>query len=142
MEQNIRLNQEQNELWRVEGFVEAIADRYNIFNSYYGNILISLLESISASGKENEGVVNLQFLPDNNGLKFIVNGDFQDINTHENLLFLLNKLADDCDYDNRSIHLTFSINSINRQLSTERRKVFGHYLQGTTSMKREKNQHG
>lgn len=142
MEQSIRLNLEQNEIWRVEKFVESIADRYNIFNSYYGNILVSLVESTSAVREKNKWVATLQFLPDNRGLKFSIYGDFGDISENKNLLFLLNKLADECEYDNQSIHLTFSINSINRQLSSERRKVFSHYIQGAGPVKREKNQHG
>ena len=128
-------------LYIVEKFVENICDSYNIFNSYYGNILVSVTEAIKNAiihGNINNSNKNvaISFEANDKGLTFIIedegNGfDFNNIpdplsieNTTQTGrgLFLVNSLADEVQFKNqgRVIEISFKISSINYEIAIDR----------------------
>ncbi|MCF8218575.1 MAG: hypothetical protein K9I29_00025 [Bacteroidales bacterium] len=128
MERNITLRNVQKENWRIEQFVENIADEYNIFNSYYSNILVSLVETLSQSKHEDSASVS--FKSSHKGLVFKIEGCFEHIDDNSDLIYLISLLGDDYFVEKDYIELIFSINSINSELSAIRKKAFQNYLQG------------
>lgn len=128
MESNVTVRSLQEENWRIEQFVENIADEYNIFNSYYSNILVSLIETLNHS--RHEEAVNVSFNANHKGLKFSVNGVFGHIDDNSDLSYLISLLCDDYTVKPDNIELLFSINSINSELSALRKNAFHKYLKG------------
>ena len=128
MENNITLNNVQEESWRIEQFVEEIADKYNIFSSYYSNILVSLVETLNKS--RHEDYVNISFQSGRNGLMFNIHGLFDKEEDYKNLSYLISLLCDDYKIESDYIQLVFSINSINSELSAYRKNAFHKYLKG------------
>ncbi len=138
MESNITLSNVQKEMWRIEKFVEEIADEYNIFNSYYSNILVSLVEIVQSA--EEEGVKRVSFLPERKGLVFTIEADFKNMEKDSNVIFLINKLADIVEVKENLIKITFSIHSMNKELSARRRDAFHEYLSGINVSEKENNE--
>lgn len=138
MESNITLSNVQKEMWRIEKFVEEVADEFNIFNSYYSNILVSLVEVAQAAG--NEGNTSLSFRPERKGLVFSVEADFLGLEQDSNVLFLIRKLSDNVMVKQNFIELTFSIHSMNKELSARRRDAFHEYLSGINVSQEENNE--
>lgn len=128
MESKITLDRGQEETWQIEQFVEQIADQYNIFNSYYSNVLVSLVESVHNVG-HNEAV-NITFWSEKAGLCFFIDGDFSNFNRDDDFTFLISKLSDHYKTSNKGLTLMFSINSINKELSAHRKDAFTEYLKG------------
>ncbi|MGM0647958.1 MAG: hypothetical protein ACQESZ_06180 [Bacteroidota bacterium] len=142
MESNITLNRGQEETWQIEQFVEQIADQYNIFNSYYSNILVSLVESVYVVGQEE--AVNISFWSEKSGLYFFIEGGFSKVGTDDDFTFLISKLSDHYKVSNEGLTLRFSINSINKELSAHRKDAYFNYLNGmevkTNDEDRQKNE--
>ncbi|MFO8054012.1 MAG: hypothetical protein R6U19_02480 [Bacteroidales bacterium] len=136
MESSIRLKDSQKETWRIEQFAEEIADQYNIFNSYYGNILVSLVECADIKQPSSKDI-QLDFRSERNGLIFTFRGDYSHLRPEDDLIFLISKLSDHYSFDNESITIAFSINSINKELSTKRKDIFTAYLQGVAKEQKE-----
>ena len=128
MESSVTLKSLQKENWRIEQFVEKIADEYNIFNSYYSNILVSLIETLNQS--KHEESVNVSFSSGRNGLIFSIDGVYDHIDDNSDLSYLISLLCDDYSVKQDNIELTFSINSINSELSALRKNAFHKYLKG------------
>lgn len=137
MERNITLRNVQQEIWRVEQFAEQIADEFNIFNSYYSNILVSLVECAQES--VGEGVSRISFRSEKRGLIFSIEGNFKHVSEDSDIVFLIDKLSDQASYDDHSIELVFSIHSINKELSAKRKSAFMDYLKGVSVEEKENN---
>ncbi|MGM0612479.1 MAG: hypothetical protein ACQESM_03095 [Bacteroidota bacterium] len=128
MESSVNLKNVQKESWRIEQFVEKIADEYNIFNSYYSNILVSLVETLSQS--QHKESVNVSFKSSHKGLIFNIEGLFDHVGNNSDLSYMISLLCDDYSLKPDNIELIFSINSINSELSALRKNAFQQYLQG------------
>lgn len=135
MESTITLKAGEKSIWQIEQFAEQIANEYNIFNSYYSNILVSLIEAVQ---KSKEGTtVKILFWSEKKGLIFTLEGDFEEINPNSDFTFLISRLADEYKKDKDSLQLVFSINSINKELSSRRRDAFDKYLKGESQKENE-----
>lgn len=137
----VDFNSSLENLYIVEKFVENICDTYNIFNSYYGNILVSVTEAVKNAiihgnkNNKNKKVI-LSFEANEKGLSFTIEdeGDGYNINNIPNPLqdenpencgkglFLVKTLADEVTFKNNgsSIEISFKITSINYEIAIDR----------------------
>jgi serine/threonine-protein kinase RsbW len=134
---------------KVERFIEQICDEYNIYNNYYANILLSVIEAytnaVEHGNKYDENKsVKIEFSSESNGLAFTIEdqGDGFDINNipdptnieNEGAegrgLFMINSLADQVEIENNGskIKLAFLISSINREMANKRNELFHKYV--------------
>lgn len=135
MERNITLRKEKKQYWKIEQFVEEIADEYHIFNSYYGNILISLIE-IAEADKSSE--LDIGFISKKKGLIFTVNGNFKEIREDSDLVLLLSTVTDEYKKEDDKIEIVFSVNSINKELSSGRQEKFKDYINKVKTGEKDK----
>ncbi|MCF8331497.1 MAG: hypothetical protein K9H84_03510 [Bacteroidales bacterium] len=135
MESTITLKAAEEEIWRIEQFVEKTANEYNIFNSYYSNILVSIIEAVQHVKKGSD--VTISFWSEKKGLFFTIKGQFEDINPESDFVYLIEKLSDEYKADNDFLCLVFSINSINKKLSSIRRDAFDRFIKGDSQKENE-----
>ena len=150
----VDFNSSLENLYIVEKFVENICDTYNIFNSYYGNILVSVTEAVKNAiihgNKNNKNKkVTLSFEANEKGLTFIVEDEGNGFNfknlpnplkdeNPENCgkgLFLVKTLADEVTFNNegRSVEISFKITSINYEIAIDRiSKLLTYYKEKNT----------
>lgn len=140
----------------VERFVENICDEFNIYNNYYGNILMSVVEAYTNAVEhgnryDEKKSVTISFSSESNGLSFIINDEGNGFNlggipdptdlANEGVegrgLFMMKSLADHMEIndDGRSIKLQFLISSINREMANKRTELFHSYV--NQSVKKE-----
>jgi serine/threonine-protein kinase RsbW len=135
---------------QVEKFVENICDEYNINNTYFGNILVTLTEAfenamIHGNSNDQSKNVNITFTSKPEGLSFMIsdegNGfdvsqvpDPTDINFNNETnkgrgIFLIKSLADDVKFlDNgKKVEILFKIASINSELAIGRINLLKDY---------------
>ena len=127
----------------VEQFVEEICDVYNINNSYFGNILLSLIEAVKNAiihGNKSDASKNVtlcfesipkgllfEVIDEGNGFDFMQIPDPTDLNVifdenKGNGIYLIKSLADEIVFldKGKKTQMTFHIASINKQISSER----------------------
>lgn len=144
-------------LTRVEEFVDEICETYYITNSYYSNILISVLEAVKNAiqhGNKNnpEKQVILTFNSVPNGLSFTVkdqgNGfNFRDVPNPVDLdegaaehagkgIFLIRSLADQVSYNTRGnvVEIVFFISTINQETTLNRISQMHRYFNKQKSL--------
>jgi serine/threonine-protein kinase RsbW len=130
---------------QVEKFVEDICDEFNINNTYFGNILVTLTEAVENAMKHGNGndpskKVQIIFTSKPEGLSFVVkdegNGfdinqipDPTDLNTDPEEskgrgIFLIKSLADEVKFLDKgnTVEIIFKISSINSEMAIERIK--------------------
>lgn len=133
----------------VEGFVEDICDEFNIFNSYFGNILLCVTEAFQNArvhGNKNDETkrikITFESLP--LGLYFRIEDEgegfnfepyldqdfFPEENSSGNGLFLIKSLSDELHFYNngKCIEIVFYISSINLDKLIERVKHLDGYF--------------
>jgi len=133
----------------VERFVEQICDEFNIYNNYYANILLSVIEAYTNAVEhgnkfdENKSV-KIIFSSESNGLVFTIEDEgmgfeIDNIPDPTNLenegiegrgLFMIKSLADNVEIENNGskIKLNFLISSINREMANKRNELFHKYI--------------
>jgi serine/threonine-protein kinase RsbW len=144
-------------LTMVENFVDEVCEAYYITNSYYGNILITILEAaknaIYHGNKNNkEKKVNISFKSVPNGLCFTIKDqgdgfDFRnvanpiDVNNsmNENTgkgIFLIRSLADQVSYNSKGniVEIIFFISSINQETTLNRIEQINGYFKKQKSL--------
>ena len=144
-------------LCRVEQFVDDVCETYYITNSYYGNILVAVLEAVRnavvhGNGNNQEKTVALSFKRLPNGLCFTVtdegNGfDFMSVpnpldiadGNNENTgngIFLMRSLADQISYNKKGnkVEIVFYISSINQETTLNRITQIHKYFNKQKSM--------
>jgi serine/threonine-protein kinase RsbW len=138
-------------LTKVENFVDEVCEAYYITNSYYGNILITILEAVKNAiyhGNKNitEKLVKISFQSVPNGLCFTIkdqgNGfNFRNVanpidardNMEENAgkgIFLIRSLADQVSYNSKGnvVKIVFFISSINQETTLNRiEQIHGYF---------------
>jgi len=75
LEKNLVVRASLAEMYKIEFFVEKICDQYNIFNSYFGNILFSVCEVFNLmveKANSEKGKIHFYFYADSKGLNFRV----------------------------------------------------------------------
>jgi len=140
-----------DDLTRVENFVDEICESYYITNSYYGNILMAILEAVKNAiihGNKNDPKKKVKIvfkgLPD--GLCFKVSDqgggfDFRNIpnpldtdDSHAESvgkgIFLIRSLADKVSYNSKGnqVEIVFSISSLNQETSLNRISQIHRYF--------------
>jgi serine/threonine-protein kinase RsbW len=126
----------------VETFIDDICDEYNINNTYFGNILISLTESvrnaiINGNHKNPQKKVTVKFIAKPTHLSFSVTDEgigfnYRDVYDpvdfcmcNSNMgkgLYLIKTLSDKVRFykNGREIELIFYISSVNFEITVER----------------------
>lgn len=136
---------------KIEGFIEEICDDFNIFNSYFGNILMAVVEACENSfilidkTESNELLIN--FWSEKNKLVFNIQGkkeayvkkiDFDKLDIEGNAInddtksgLIIKMLSDEVEIDdkNNAVRLTFYISSINYDTSLRREKSIKEYFE-------------
>jgi len=134
---------------KVEAFVEQICDAYNIYNDYYGNILMSVIEAYTNAVQhgnkfEKDKKVTIRFESQATGLAFYVEDqgegfnietvpDPTDVNTNGKEgkgIFTIRALADNVEFINNgnTVKMTYLISSINREMSEKRADLYHSYI--------------
>jgi serine/threonine-protein kinase RsbW len=158
--ETISIPSDRKNIHAIERFVEDICDYYNINNTYFGNILVALMEAVENAiihGNNNDPskTVTVNFEARETGLSFEVIDQgtgfdfsavpdptdiFKSTGTEGTGIFLIRSLADNVNFhDNgRRIELIFLIASINQLTYLERMKHFNEYSK--TSVKKEEKE--
>lgn len=138
----------------VERFIDEICDEYHINNTYFGNILISLTESVKnaityGNNKNPDKKVRVKFEANPTYLSFSVsdegkgfkhNGIYNPIDLYDSSLktgiglYLITTLSDKVKYYNNGsqIELIFYISSINLELTVDRVNKINIYFKDKT----------
>ncbi len=146
----IVIRSEYEEISKIENFVEQICDEYNIFNSYFGNILTALVGCCEIiidhiiKGKLDKREIKIAFSSAKNGLNFEIKSPIEIFNNK-----YLEETFEKDDYENKKKYLiikylsdefiisnsgkncviTFYISSINYDKTVERDKLLDEYFE-------------
>ena len=135
----------------VERFVEEICEHYNLNNTYFGNILLTLTEAFKNAvihGNQNDSnkKVTILFDAGQKGLSFVISDegegfDYDSIPSPVDAeddaeaekgrgLFLIRSLTDDVKFtDNgRTVEMVFEIEGIGQKTMKNRLKHFNQYF--------------
>lgn len=135
----------------LEQFVDQVCEQFNIGNTYFGHIMLALTEAfenavIHGNKLQEDRIVTIRLINTKRGLKFSVSDEGEGFNpglvpdptnpdTDENTisgrgLFTIATLADEFSFgDNGStLHISFYVSSINRELSELRAKELHKYV--------------
>ena len=146
--QNISVNCNGEDLAALESYVDSICGEHNVYNNYFGNILMALVsvhdECQARQGKESK--IEIGFYNNSRGLNFeinpnnekmlkeaalvISNGDLLYEDEKYNWLFLISRLVDDFQIIEGKLNLLFDIASINHELATSRAQSLRAYFKG------------
>jgi serine/threonine-protein kinase RsbW len=144
-------------LVRVEKFVDEICEAYYITNSYYGNILVAIMEAVKnaivhGNKRDSRKKVKISFKSIPDGLCFTISDqgegfDFRNVpnpldmdESHaENAgkgIFLIRSLADKISYNSKGnlVEIVFSISSINQETSLNRISYLHGYFSKQKTM--------
>jgi hypothetical protein len=137
----------------IEGFIEVICDDFNIFNSYFGNIMMTILEAsengfVFLEDNDENKKIEIKFWSERNKLVFEICGkndvyvkkidikkvsiDNPEGNKDDNdSMMIIKMLADEVeiDHNNNSIKMVFYISSINYNTSIQREKSINEYFE-------------
>ncbi len=153
----LKISSSKESLTKVENFVEEICEAYYITNSYYGNILVAILEAVKNAiihGNNNnpDKPVRISFKSIQNGLCFRIMDqgkgfDFRNVQNPleaedslaENVgkgIFLIRSLADRVSYNSKGnvIEIIFFISSINQETTLNRISQINKYFSKQKSL--------
>jgi serine/threonine-protein kinase RsbW len=152
--EKLTLDSKPENISSIEKFVEEICDYYNINDTYFGNILIALVEAFRNAlvhGNKNQASRKIQVVFESKpkGLSFTVTDEGQgfdpdsvpdpldleiDVETQTGRgLFLIRSLADKTEIsdEGRSIEMFFRISGIGHEAMKKRIGHFNEYFQTT-----------
>jgi len=148
--QNITVNCNGQDIFALESFVDSICDEYNVYNNFFGNIIMALVsahdECRERDGEESK--IDIEFYNNSRGLNFIIhpcnrsmindseevllNTDLLYEDEKYNWLFLINRLSDEFQIVDGKLNILFDIASINQELATTRANSLRAYFKGET----------
>lgn len=138
-----------DEIYNIESFIEEICDDYNIFNSYFSNILISAVEGFEIiinhieKGKIDRRNITILFTSGKDGLKFEITSPIEIfdkkflIDSLDNVdkdiqdsYLKIKYLSDEVNIseDRKSCEIVFYISSINFDKTIERQNLLENYF--------------
>lgn len=145
---------EASSLHKVEQFIEEISDQYNIFSTYYANILMAVTEAVKNAMQHGNAWdatkrVHISFQSSESGLQFTIkdegNGFDPDsvpdptnpeteFETSGTGIFLIRSLSDELEFRNggKEVFIRFDISSINQKVYQERMMHFKKFVQAGT----------
>lgn len=153
LQKHIRLKARKEEIHKLEAFVENICDQYNIFHSYFGNILFSVTEAFEfaiAEKVNKQNYIDIFFESRYNSLVFKVllsdrfleiAASFQhdieqtleaeEISEKERSVVMIRMLSDEINFDAKQelMEMVFYITSINQHLTRQRIKILDEYFE-------------
>ncbi len=136
------------EVNKIESFVDSVCEEYNVYNNYFGNMVISLvsIHDECRRRKGDEAKMDLEFFSDSKGLNFRVDphnekmideaeNALKDENillsdNNFNWLFLIKKLCDELYIERSNFILEYDVASINRDLAASRVSSLRAYFKG------------
>jgi serine/threonine-protein kinase RsbW len=148
-EKRISFGASMSNMHAVNYFIEDICDHYNIFNSYFSNILTAVTEAVQNAiihGNKNNPSkqVELTFTSRADGLCFTISDEGTGFNPNEmpdptdlsndgltgRGIFLMRSLSDGIEFsDNgRTVELTFNITGIDQELAASRMTQMNSYF--------------
>ena len=160
----ITINSSKSQLFKVERFIEEICDRFNLSNTYFGNISIALMEAVDnaikhGNNENDEKLVEIDFESKPGELVFIVKDEgggfdekaiqdptevIDDIEAEGGRgIFMMRTLTDAVNYyeEGSSIELIFRIKGIGMDMDRERKKMLRGYNEGVEKTTQEKKKH-
>jgi hypothetical protein len=153
LEKHLRLKARKEEIHKLEAFVEKICDQYNIYHSYFGNILFSVSEAFEFAISEKADrlkYIDIYFESRSDGLVFKVSladrfleiaALFQEemeaalgaeeISPSERSMVMIRMLSDEVNFDAKAelMSMVFYITSINHHLTRERIRLLDAYFE-------------
>ncbi|MFO7723326.1 MAG: ATP-binding protein [Bacteroidales bacterium] len=148
-EKRISFGASMSNMHAVNHFIEDICDHYNIFDSYFGNILTAVTEAVQNAivhgNRSNPSKrVELSFTSRADGLCFTVSDEGNGFNPNEmpdptdlandglmgRGIFLMHSLADGIEFSDggRTVELTFNITGIDQDLAASRMTQMNTYF--------------
>lgn len=137
----------------VNHFIEDICDHYNIFNSYFSNIVTAVTEAVQNAilhGNKNDPGKNIEiiFTSRSDGLCFTIRDEGKGFNiadlpdptdlNNDGLsgrgIFLMKALSDELIFldGGKTVELFFNITGIDRELAVSRKEQLNQYFQGVS----------
>lgn len=137
----ISLPSDNSAFLKLQAFIENICDRFNIQNTYFGNILVCLNEALANAIKHGNlnnklKIVSIKMTHEKNSLNFIITheGSPHDVDNLINSinpnttkgLFLIKTLSDFFEFQNegKSLLLKFNITKNTEGPLNNRKKIF------------------
>lgn len=155
-EKRISIESSLTNIHAVNQFIEDICDHYNIFNSYFSNIITAVTEAVQNAilhGNKNnpDKKIEILFTARTDGLCFTVtdegNGfNINDLSDPTDLnndglagrgVFLMRALSDEITFldGGRAVELFFNITGIDQDLAVSRVEQLNHYFKGVLKHK-------
>lgn len=153
LEKHLRLKARKEEIHKLEAFVEKICDQYNIYHSYFGNILFSVSEAFEFAISEKADrlkYIDIYFESRSDGLIFKVSLadrfleiaalfqeemeaalEAEEISQSERSMVMIRMLSDEVNFDAKAelMEMVFYITSINQHLTRERIRLLDAYFE-------------
>jgi anti-sigma regulatory factor (Ser/Thr protein kinase) len=153
LEKHLRLKARKEEIHKLEAFVEKICDQYNIFHSYFGNILFSVSEAFEFAVSEKGDklkYIDIYFESRPNGLVFKVSLsdrfleiaalfqeemddalEAEELSGRERSMVMIRMLSDEVNFDAQAelMEMVFYITSINHHLTRDRIRLLDEYFE-------------
>lgn len=144
MNQTLEYNLNESEIRKIEYLVDEVCEKYRLNETYFGNILMSLINIISLVDKDklSDQKLRIQVEKENNLLIFNISNNGIDYNykkmlTDENFdlseekeietLFLIRSLCDQIELKEDTIRLIFDLGRVLEPTLMERKKEFEKY---------------
>ena len=157
LRKELRIPSINESMTRVENFVDEVCEAYYITNSYYGNILVAILEAVKNAilhgNKSNpEKQVKISFKSVPNGLCFTIRDQGEGFNFRNvpnpieaadgqadkigKGIFLIRTLADQVSYNSKGnvVEIVFFISTINQETTLNRISQMQRYFSKQKSL--------
>lgn len=143
----IKIESSLEEMFRVEQFVEEISDEYLLYNNYFGNIMMAVLEAVknaivhgNTANRQKHVMIGAESTKDGLWVRVCDEGDGfdfskyahpenyeNDLDSGKNGMIIIHRLADEVRFKNhgRIIDMLFRINGIDESI-IQRRAALMH----------------
>lgn len=141
----LKISKKEINLNEIENFIEDICDRYNIRNSFQGNIIIAITELVSiVTNLGGEGKLVFENHKNELLFRYKIDSISADINSifskeqnafkiesdYEKSIFLIMGLCDDFKIDEKSssISISFKKEGVEKEITSHRKEYLKNYL--------------
>ncbi len=141
----LKISNKEINLNEIENFIEDICDRYNIRNSFQGNVIIAITELVSiVINLRGEGKLVFENRKNEFSFKFVIDSISADMNSvfsknqkdlkidsdYEKSVFLIMGLCDDfkIDEESSSISISFKKEGVEKEITSHRKEYLKNYL--------------
>lgn len=158
LRRHLRISATENEINKLEAFIEQICDDFHIYDAYFGNIMaantLAIEMCIEAAGPK-EFALDIFFIPRPSGMYFKIKlydyfldivkhydkikdkdpGDPEAFNGESHRMMMIKLLSDEIriDQNEETIEMIFFITGINEQLTNQRIELLEKYYHMITS---------